>query len=64
MSEKKETAHENYRISYDNLAMPEIHTGQVPPKPEHASEHRESVTYDTLAIPEVHIRSGEHGKQK
>lgn len=64
MSRKKETEHENYSITYDNLAMPEIHTGQVPPKPERKPMHRASVTYDTLAVPEVHIRSGENDAHK
>lgn len=60
MSRKEETkpeaqTGEGYRIAYDNLAIPEIHTGHAEAKPEEAPS-QESVTYDTVAVPEIHIR--------
>ena len=46
-----------YKIESENLAVPEIHTGEV--EDENASEEqcsKESITYDNVAIPEIHIR--------
>lgn len=60
MSRKEERKPEaqpdgGYSISYDNLAIPEIHTGHAEQKPEEAPVP-ENITYDTVAIPEIHIR--------
>ena len=52
---KKATEKHNYDLTYDNVAIPEVHTH----KPE---DHEETpgedapVHYDNVAIPEVHIR--------
>ena len=42
-------------MTYDNLAVPEIHTHE----PEDAADEDEKkpgITYDSVAIPEIHIR--------
>ena len=44
-----------YNLTYDNLAVPEIHTHE----PEDAADEDEKkpgITYDSVAIPEIHIR--------
>lgn len=52
---KKAAEKHNYDLTYDNVAIPEVHTH----KPE---DHEETpgedapVHYDNVAIPEVHIR--------
>ena len=51
---KREKGHE-YNLTYDNLAVPEIHTHE----PEDAADEDEKkpgITYDSVAIPEIHIR--------
>ena len=45
-------------IETEDLAVPEIHTGEVEEKKETANE--EEIQYDTLAMPEIHIRKMEH----
>ena len=56
---KKATEKHNYNLTYDNVAIPEVHTH----KPE---DHEETpgedapVHYDNVAIPEVHIRRKTH----
>ena len=48
---KREKGHE-YNLTYDNLAVPEIH------EPEDAADEDEKkpgITYDSVAIPEIHI---------
>ncbi len=55
IKEKKAAEKHNYDLTYDNVAIPEVHTH----KPE---DHEETpgedapVHYDNVAIPEVHIR--------
>ena len=45
---------QDYDIAYDNLAVPEIHTGKA--KPQHAEPaEKPEINYDT-AIPEVHFK--------
>lgn len=43
-----------YDLDFENLAIPEIHTGQK--KKEEPQEPQPSITYDTVAIPEIHIK--------
>ena len=44
-----------YDVSYENLAVPEIHT--EPETEDEATEgNGESITYESVAIPEIHIR--------
>lgn len=53
----------NYDLTYENLAIPEIHTHEAE-KEAAAKEEKEAghpdqkpgVVYDSVAIPEVHIR--------
>jgi len=42
----------------DGLAVPEIHTGEIPQE-EGLEEVHEKIQYDTIAVPEVHL-----GKKK
>ena len=52
----------NYDLTYENLAIPEIHThetGEAADKEkreEKEADHKPGVVYDSVAIPEVHIR--------
>ena len=40
----------------ENLAVPEIHTGEVDHNDDTDKEkHEESITYENVAIPEIHI---------
>lgn len=44
-----------YKLTYDNLAIPEVHTHEQPEIMD-STEDPGDVTYDSVAIPEVHIR--------
>ncbi|WP_455500375.1 hypothetical protein [Gemmiger sp.] len=45
-----------YRVRNEDVALPEVHTGQVPhdDAPETPEKHR-PINYENVAIPEVHI---------
>ena len=47
---------QRYRVHSDDVALPEVHTGQVPHSdaPETPEKHK-SINYENVAIPEVHI---------
>ncbi len=47
----------DYKVVTDNLAVPEIHTGEEVDVDDKAKD--ETITYDNVAIPEIHI-----GKKK
>ena len=52
---------QDYDIAYDNLAVPEIHTGKA--KPQHAEPvEKPEINYDT-AIPEVHFKRTSESSQ-
>ena len=54
---------QGYDIAYDNLAMPEIHTGKAKPQHDEPAEKPE-INYNT-AFPEVHFkRSSESSHAK
>lgn len=44
-----------YDVSYENLAVPEIHT-EPETENEATEDNGESITYESVAIPEIHIR--------
>ncbi|MDY6329771.1 MAG: hypothetical protein SPL51_09820 [Lachnospiraceae bacterium] len=53
-----------YKMDYDYLAVPEIHTTgmakkedecEEPAESENGNEANEHITYDTVAMPEIHI---------
>ena len=53
-----------YKMDYDYLAVPEIHTtgmakkeniSEEPEKVENSNEVNEHITYDTVAMPEIHM---------
>ena len=50
--EKKKTT---YDVSYENLAVPEVHT-EPGANDEATEDDGESITYESVAIPEIHIR--------
>lgn len=63
---KVNTSEKDYSLSYDNLAIPEIHkkdSGSEEDDPDISSDivkddntDKPHVTYDSLAVPEVHFR--------
>lgn len=52
----KENKKNKINIKYDNLAIPEIITGDDPENVSDESQAEESISYDSLAIPEIHIK--------
>ena len=49
----------NYDLTYENLAIPEIHTHEAEEpadKEQKETDQKPEVVYDSVAIPEVHIR--------
>lgn len=45
----------NYDVTYENLAIPEVHT-KAGMNEEEAEEKQDAITYESVAIPEIHIR--------
>ena len=47
---------QRYRVHNDDVALPEVHTGQVTHSdtPETPEKHK-PINYENVAIPEVHI---------
>ena len=60
---KHEKHHADYKVSSENLAMPELHIGEG--KSEEAPEKRkdEFITYENVAIPEIHIKKSSNSPQ-
>lgn len=52
----KENKKNRINIKYDNLAVPEIITGDITGDASDESHEDESITYDSLAVPEIHIK--------
>lgn len=52
----------NYDLTYENLAIPEIHTHEAEEQTDKEkrkakeADQKPGVVYDSVAIPEVHIR--------
>lgn len=52
----------NYDLTYENLAIPEIHTHEAEETTDkekgetREADQKPGVVYDSVAIPEVHIR--------
>ena len=60
---RKEREKKNYDLTYDNVAIPEVHkaasdttTHAAEEQDFSTEEHASSVSFDNVAIPEVHIR--------
>ena len=53
---KRAERHVDYKVSSENLAMPELHIGED--KGEEQPEKKDDgfITYENVAIPEVHIK--------
>ena len=53
---KKEQHKNKYDLTFDNVAIPEVHTHKTEPhEEEQPAQH--PIEYDNVAIPEVHIRT-------
>ena len=52
---KKAAEKHNYDLTYDNVAIPEVHNHKKQDNEETQRDHA-PVHYDNVAIPEVHIR--------
>ena len=59
----KKEEKKNYDLSYENLAIPEIHTHEqqderIEDRKEDADESQKGVgvVYDSVAIPEIHVK--------
>ncbi|MDD6235480.1 MAG: hypothetical protein PUB17_09935 [Lachnospiraceae bacterium] len=50
---KLKEKHKKYDLTYDNVAIPEVHTH--PANDDDDSNSNDDVLYDNVAIPEVHI---------
>ena len=56
LGRKKKGKGAEYKVASENLAVPEIHTGEVDHNDDTDKEkHEESITYENVAIPEIHI---------
>lgn len=53
---KKEQHEHDYNLTFDNVAIPEVHTHKSDEHDSDVEEHS-PISYDNVAIPEVHIRS-------
>lgn len=56
---KKEIKHaerHDYKVSSENLAMPELHIGEEKAEEQPEEGKDEFITYENVAIPEVHIK--------
>lgn len=57
LKKKKSSIHHEheYDLTYDNVAIPEVHTHKAPHDDDTPSDDS-AISYDNVAIPEVHIR--------
>lgn len=53
---KRAERYADYKVSSENLAMPELHIGEGQGKEQPEKEKDEFITYENVAIPEVHIK--------
>ena len=53
---KHEEHHTDYKVSSENLAMPELHIGEGKSEEEPEKGSEEFITYDNVAIQEIHIK--------
>lgn len=54
VTQKKETTESDYDLTYDDVAIPEIHTHKSTPSAS-TENTEETIHYDDVAIPEVHL---------
>ncbi len=52
---EKKSKHHEYNLAFDNLAIPEVHTGKKKSDDSEA-DSKPSINYDSVAIPEIHIK--------
>mgnify|MGYP004669705439 CR=1 FL=1 len=46
-----------FDLSYDNLAIPEVHTHKIHEKKKKETSHdKNTIDYENVAIPEIHIK--------
>ena len=53
---KKEQHEYNYNVTFDNVAIPEVHTHKSDKHEEEKPKHS-PINYENVAIPVVHIRT-------
>lgn len=53
---KRAQRHADYKVSSENLAMPELHIGEGQAEEQPEEKKDEFITYENVAIPEVHIK--------
>lgn len=56
---KKERTASDYNLTYDDVAIPEIHTHKTSPEAK-GKDTDETIHFDDVAIPEVHLPKKEH----
>ncbi len=61
VADKKERSQADYNLTYDDVAIPEIHTHKTSPETNEKSKD-ESIHFDDVAIPEVHLPKKENKK--
>lgn len=59
IKERKEKI-KKYRVDTENLAVPEIHIGEVKEQKGEIKEEEDSIAYDEVAVPEIHVRKKKH----
>lgn len=51
---KRQRSKKDYQLTYDNLAIPEVHTKKESQPPSQETDDKPSISYDGVAIPEIH----------
>ena len=59
---KKEQHKHNYNLTFDNVAIPEIHTHKSD-KNQEETPFQHPIQYDNVAIPKFHIRAKKNKKK-
>lgn len=54
---KKSKKEHDYNLTYDNLAIPEVHTKKETSDTTEETEEKPSISYEGVAIPEIHLRN-------
>lgn len=52
---EKKSKHHEYNLSFDNLAIPEVHIGKTK-SDDSETDNKPSVNYESVAIPEIHVK--------
>ena len=52
---EQKSKHHEYNLSFDNLAIPEVHISKTK-SDDSETDNKPSVNYDSVAIPEIHVK--------